>query len=236
MPQPGADQRGFLCYDDSTMSANSGSPRDFRQNSRVPLHASTSLQIDAFSEPISGYTGDISLGGMFVKMRDPPPVGTLLRFAIELEAPAGTVKGTAEVVWLRARALAPSQPAGAGVQFRFIEEDGEPLLRQAVEKALRDLPPEPQLEPPSRADSPSVVRAKPLVESPPSTAPARKLHRNSASKKNSLRHSKPTRSAKKRPEKANDKKTLGMPTESAKVILLVVLFLVMMVFFLRGLG
>lgn len=187
------------------MSASSGSPRDFRENSRVPLHAPTTLQIDAFSEPISGYTGDISLGGMFVKMSDPPPVGTLLRFAIELEAPASAVKGTAEVAWLRAR-------------------------------ALRDLPPEPQLEPPSRAGSTSAARAKPLIESPPSTAPARKLHKTSASQRNTLRHSEPIGAAKIRPEKANDKKTLGMPTDSAKVILLVVLFLVMVLLFLRGLG
>lgn len=205
MPHLVADQRRSLCYDDSTMSTNSGSPRDFRENSRVPLHATTTLQLDAFSEPISGYTGDISLGGMFVKMSDPPPVGTLLRFAIELDSPSGAVKGTAEVVWLRAR-------------------------------ALRDLPPEPQLEPPSRAGSTSAARAIPLIESPPSTAPARKLQKKSASQRRSPSHSVPVGAAMKRPEKANDKKILGMPTDSAKVILLVVLFLVMVLLFLRGLG
>lgn len=216
------DHLGSLCYDDSTMCASSGSPKDFRENTRAPLHAPTTLQIDAFSEPLTGYTGDISLGGMFVKMRNPPPVGTLLRFAIELEKPAGVAKGTAEVAWMRARDVAPNQPAGIGVQFRFVEEDGADLLRRAIEKALETMPPEPQLEPPSTARPTSPPRVKPIVGPPPSTAPARKLHR------------KPT--AKKHPVKTTDKKVLGLPIESAKVILLVFLFLLMILLVLRGLG
>lgn len=218
------------------MSANSGAPKNFRENTRAPLHAPTTLQVDAFSEPISGYTGDISLGGMFVKMRNPPPVGTLLRFAIELDEPAGTIKGTAEVAWLRARGLAPNQPAGLGVQFRFVEQDGEALLRQAVEKALKHLPTEPQLEPQPTARSTSPPRVSPRVGSPPSTAPARKLHRKPASKRSSRPRAKQATTASKRPKVTDDKRVLGLPIESAKVILLVILFLVMILLLLRGLG
>ena len=204
------------------MPANPGSPRDFRENTRAPLHAPATLQVDAFTEPLAGYTGDISLGGMFVKMRNPPPVGTILRFEIELTETAGRVKGMGEVAWLRAHGLAPGQPAGMGMRFRFVEEDGEPLLRQAIEEALKNLPPEPQ--------------PRPLSASPTSSAPARKLHKKSVSKRSSPSQTKSTTASPNRLAQDDTRKILGLPIEAAKVILLVILFVVMIMLFLRGLG
>ena len=218
------------------MPANSGSPSDFRENTRAPLHAPATLQVDAFTEPLAGYTGDISLGGMFVKMRNPPPVGTILRFEIELPDPAGKVKGMGEVAWLRAQGLVPGQPAGMGMRFRFVEEDGEPLLRQAIEEALKNSPPESPSELHQKTRTPTLPRSRPLSASSTSSTPARKLHEKPISKRRSPSQTKSTRASSRRLDQDDTRKILGLPAEVAKVTLLVILFLVMIMLFMRGLG
>ena len=218
------------------MPADSGSPRDFRENTRAPLNAPATLQVDAFSEPLAGYTGDISLGGMFVKMRNPPPVGTLLRFEIELEEPAGTVKGMGEVAWLRAHGLELNRPAGMGMRFRFVEEDGEPLLRQAIEEALKNLPLEAPGDSQPKAATRSRPQARPHSGASASSTPARNLHRKPISKRSTPSRTKSTTASRKRADQDDNKRVLGLPIETAKVILLVTLFLVMILLFMRGLG
>lgn len=119
----------------------------FRESSRAPLEIAVSLQVDAFEEPLSGLTANLSIGGMFVASRVPRPVGTLARF--ELELAGSPVRGTAEVTWIRARAQGPGRPAGMGLQFRFIEEGGHDRVRAAVLQRLEQLglPAEPDVGP-----------------------------------------------------------------------------------------
>lgn len=218
------------------MPANSGSPSDFRENTRAPLHAPATLQVDAFSEPLTGFTGDISLGGMFVRMRNPPPVGSILRFEIELEDPVGTIKGMAEVAWLRTHGRVPGQPAGMGVQFRFVEDEGEPLLRQAIEDALKNLPPEAPPDTLRSAPNPSRPQARSLATASVMSRPARKLQQKPNSKRSTPSRTKSTPASRKRAHQDDDRRVLGLPIETAKVALLVALFLVMILLFMRGLG
>ena len=149
------------------MCADSGSSAYFRENSRVALEAPVTLQIDAFSEPLTGNTGDISLGGMFIAMPKPPSVGTLVRFQLELGFPAQTVRGNAEVVWIRAQGQGPQKPAGIGLQFRYLEEEGEPALRAVVEKALEELGPEPEPAPPVKRPPHRPRPPRPAAIEPP---------------------------------------------------------------------
>ena len=204
------------------MSADSDSPAQFRENSRAPLQAPATVQIDSFSEPVSGYTANISLGGMFIQTENPVPVGSIVRFQVELGFPAGTVRGTAEVVWMRAKTQGAQQPAGIGLQFRFVEEDGEPLLRTAVQQALEELGPEPEpTEPVKRTPRPPRP-PRPQVEQV-STPQAVKGKRKAKKKKKVAPKSKQVSD--------DSKQILGMPAEKAKLILLLILVAFMLLVF-----
>ena len=71
-------------------------------------------------------TGNISEGGVFVALPDPPPVGTMVKLAIDLGDRA--VRAFSEVVWVRLRSGA-SGTVGMGLQFRHFLDDGEQQLR-----------------------------------------------------------------------------------------------------------
>ena len=194
------------------MCAESYSSRHFRENTRAPLQAPVTLQLDAFSEPMSGYTANVSKGGMFVQMQDLPPVGAIVKFQVELGVPAEGVRGTAEVVWVRTQAQGIQRPVGAGLQFRHLEGTGEVLLHAAVEKALQEQGPEPETQ--------SAPEPKP---SPPTPRVYRSLTRRDEQRKTSKAKKKEKKRGPKKKPDENTKLILGMPAERAKLILLGIL-------------
>lgn len=204
------------------MTADSSSSSEFRENTRAPVRAPATIQMDAFSEPKSGYTANVSVGGMFVAMTDPPPVGSIVRYEVELGDPPSPVRGTAEVVWMRTQAQGPDLPAGIGLQFRLIEGDGETLLRTVVQKALAELGPEPEPAPP--------VKKKPRPPRPPSPPATERPTRGGGVKKPEKKKQKPT--AKKKEPTDDGKTILGMPAEKAKLIFLLVLMAFLLLVFL----
>jgi len=197
-----------LCYDQPIMSANSRSGVEFRESTRAPLQAPATIQIDAFSEPMTGFTANVSKGGMFVEMKDLPPVGSIVKFQVEIGEPAQTVSGTAEVVWMRTQAT-PRETAGVGLQFRFIEKNGAPVLSAAVHKVLAELGPEPEPAQP--------VKRRPRPPRPPGAKPTSRRDDKSSKKKQAADDS---------------KQILGMPAEKAKMILLLVLMAFLLLVFL----
>lgn len=208
-----------LCYDQPIMSANSSSGDPFREHTRAPLQAPATIQIDTFSEPLTGFTANISKGGMFVQMTDLPPVGSIVRFQVQLGDPPKTVGGTAEVVWMRTQAK-PEEPAGVGLEFRFIEKNGAPLLGAAVHKVLEELGPEPEPAQP--------VRKKPRPPRPPrppanESVPKREKKKPKQRKKVATETKKPA---------DDSKQILGMPAEKAKLILLLALMAFLLLTFL----
>ena len=56
MPSVRLGLRPGLCYDQPIMSANSRSGIEFRETTRAPLQAPATIQIDAFSETLTGFT------------------------------------------------------------------------------------------------------------------------------------------------------------------------------------
>lgn len=176
--------------------------------------------MDAFSEPLTGYTANVSEGGMFVQMEEQPPVGAIVKFEVDLAPPPSSVRGTAEVVWLRTQAQGPEQPTGIGLQFRFLEGDGESLLRAAVEKALAQLGPEPEPAPP--------VKKKPPPPRPRASEPLAKRDQGTPKKKDKKKKV----AAKKQKPSDDTKQILGLPAEKAKLILLLILMAFLLLVFL----
>lgn len=89
---------------------------------------------------------NLSIGGMFVQGRNPRPVGTLLRFELQL-GEGEPIRGVGEVVWIRAHSLGPEVPSGMGVQFGHLDETNRDRLRAAVFEALESLGVEGLTEP-----------------------------------------------------------------------------------------
>ncbi|MEJ2086067.1 MAG: PilZ domain-containing protein [Acidobacteriota bacterium] len=154
----------------------------FRESTRAPLRSQVTLQVDAFKDPEPAHTGNLSLGGMFVELEKPVPVGTIVKFELDLESSPTTVRGTAEVVWIRIERVAAEKPAGVGLQFRHFEGDGKALVRGAVEEVLEAqglsvesatvVRPKPRARP--RRPRPKSAASRPAAPSPRESAPKKR--------------------------------------------------------------
>ncbi len=154
----------------------------FRENSRAPVAVPIRLQFDALEESQEGFTANLSIGGMFVRTKNPRPVGTLLRFELDL-GEGEPIRGVGEIVWMRAHSLGPDAPSGFGIQFGHLDEANRGRLKVAVLEALESLGVEGLSEPAperpiqrSSSPSPPIPRAEPAAprrERRSSTARAR---------------------------------------------------------------
>ena len=119
---------------------------------------------------------------MFVRTKNPRPVGTLLRFELDL-GEGEPIRGVGEIVWMRAHSLGPDAPSGFGIQFGHLDEASRGRLKVAVLEALESLGVEGLSEPAperpiqrSSSPSPPIPRAEPAAprrERRSSTARAR---------------------------------------------------------------
>lgn len=102
----------------------------FRESRRLLRMAGVRLAVPGEDGEVSATTRDIATGGMFVSTPEPLPVGTTVRFVLQLgsdDEPA-EVEGEATVVWVRPEAGGADQPAGMGMQFSRVEPPGEERL------------------------------------------------------------------------------------------------------------
>ena len=115
------------------MSGN-GEGKPTRGSERVPIEAQVDLEFESFQGFLSEYSSNISLGGMFVKASEPPPVGTSLKFSLRLKGDFSLIQGRGEVVWIRREGESNDHPAGAGIRFLNLETASEDLIRRMVER------------------------------------------------------------------------------------------------------
>lgn len=108
----------------------------FREKTRAPLRVPVRLQFDSFGSMREGFTANVSRSGMFVSCSDTKPVGTMLRFELELYTDKPPVTGLAEVVWLRLKQKDPDRPPGMGIQFRFLDFESQARVDRAVHQAI----------------------------------------------------------------------------------------------------
>jgi len=111
----------------------------FREATRVPLEVSVKVKFDSFGEMQAGFTANVSRGGMFVRGAELHPVGTLLKFELELSRSSTAVVGLGEVVWIRLKQRDQKRPPGMGIQFRYLDVESLSRLDAAVRQAVVDL-------------------------------------------------------------------------------------------------
>ena len=118
---------------------------------------------------IQEYAVNISPGGMFIRSREPQPVGTPVRFEVRIADGQRMLKGSAVVRWTRP-AEDVTGPAGMGIQFTELDDASQALVDRMLQHKsdLSAAAPTAPRAPSSAAKLPSVA---PIVPPMASVAP-----------------------------------------------------------------
>lgn len=97
-----------------------------RQHDRVPINQ----EFDAIEEYIAEYVSSISQGGVFIRSKNPLPMGTrvTLKFSVIVED-VETVEGEGEVV----RVETDPEEMGMGVAFTRLSAESKELIDRIME-------------------------------------------------------------------------------------------------------
>ncbi|MER2562065.1 MAG: TIGR02266 family protein [Myxococcaceae bacterium] len=130
---------------------------DHRSNARKAVGLLVKLSYTGVDEFAQRYATNLSDGGMFIRSRDPKPVGTELKFRVEIANGQRVMQGSAIVRWVRG----PDDPAGApgmGVQFVALDESSKVLVDRMLLSSQSAKPP---------AIAPAIAPATPAPRPPP---------------------------------------------------------------------
>ncbi|HVG63893.1 MAG TPA: TIGR02266 family protein, partial [Hyalangium sp.] len=78
------------------------------------------------------FATNLSPGGMFIRSRTPQPVGTLVKFEVQIAGGVRVLRGTAVVRWVRETANAEGPP-GMGLQFQELDPDTQALISRMLQ-------------------------------------------------------------------------------------------------------
>src|SRR5512138_1016742 len=141
-------------------------PHDKRSGERMPIGLAVRLSYGTVDEFVDKFAVNISRGGIFVRTREPRPVGTRLAFELRLTTGEVALKGVGVVRWVQAESATASPPTapGMGVQFTELDEASRALVeRMVMRKETRGAAP--------GAAAPAVVAPRPEVTPAPTRAP-----------------------------------------------------------------
>ena len=107
---------------------------DTRKDKRAPVSLKVRFKSATVDEFIEQYARDISRGGLFIKSKEPMPIGMLLKFEFQLKDESRLIHGVGRVVWKRDAADANGDEAPPGMGIKFIKMD--PESRVTVERIV----------------------------------------------------------------------------------------------------
>ncbi len=115
--------------------------------------------VDEFAER---FAVNLSRGGVFIRTRQPKPVGTALAFELRLTTGEPVVKGQGVVRWVQAEdpSARPPKAPGMGVQFTVLDDASRELVERLVSGRER------------RGAAPGVAGPAPMAERPAHTPPS----------------------------------------------------------------
>ena len=118
---------------------SSDGPRGFREqrlDPRASIMLAVRIQVDAFEEQRTGLTANVSISGLFMTTSRPEPVGSLIKFELDLYESGPTIRGVGEVVWIRVAYDGPSAPVGMGIRFGHLKQRELLALRARLREEL----------------------------------------------------------------------------------------------------
>lgn len=101
-------------------SMGSGAVAEQREHERIPFTVAVTVHSD--HNFYTGFTRDISEGGVFVATSNLAPMGTIVEFELALGSGKGKVKVCGEVVWIRDTFEYNFVPPGMGIRFTGLDK------------------------------------------------------------------------------------------------------------------
>src|SRR5258708_22207697 len=104
-------------------------PDHTRRDMRTPITLKIKFKSSNLDQFIERYSVDVSRGGIFIRTKEPLPVGTQLRFEFQLQDASSLIAGDGTVVWIREHDPARQGVApGMGVKFDKLQADSQRVL------------------------------------------------------------------------------------------------------------
>jgi len=100
-----------------------------RQHQRFPVEVQVALK--SAHNFYTGTSMDLSEGGLFVAIPEPPPIGTEVGFKLILGGETFLFLGV--VVWIRPQPAGPKAPAGCGIKWVTLEDGALEAIRRFAE-------------------------------------------------------------------------------------------------------
>ncbi len=158
-------------------------PHDKRSGERTPIGLAVRLSYGTVDEFVDKFAVNISRGGLFIRTREPRPVGTRIAFELRLQTGEVALRGIGVVRWVQAESATASPPTapGMGVQFAELDVASRALVERMVTlketrgvapgvAAPAPVAPRPETTPaPTRAPTPIIPA--PRTATPPVLAP-----------------------------------------------------------------
>ena len=104
-----------------------------RHAQRVELKAKVTISSE--SNFFTGWSQNISEGGVFISCLAPPKVGTVVDVNLESEDSGEAITLSCEVVWIRTE---NGQPVGCGCRFQGINDIQSAQIRRLMDDAKRE--------------------------------------------------------------------------------------------------
>ncbi|WP_342376544.1 TIGR02266 family protein [Myxococcus stipitatus] len=113
------------------------------------------------------FATNLSPGGMFIRSRTPQPVGTPVKFEVQIAGGVRVLRGTADVRWIR-EVGDPSGPPGMGLQFQELDPASRALvdmmlLQRGAEAPVAPVAPLPAIAPAVAPLAPAIAPLTPAV-------------------------------------------------------------------------
>src|SRR5262245_24251196 len=108
------------------------------KDTRGPVNLRIKFRSESLQQFIERYGVDVSRGGIFIRTREPLPVGTRLKLDFQLVDTAPLFQGDGTVVWIREHD--PSRAGvtpGMGVRFDRLTPESQTTLDTILEEKIR---------------------------------------------------------------------------------------------------
>ncbi len=115
---------------------------DTRKDPRAPVALKVRFKSKSVDEFAEQFSQDVSRGGLFIKSKDPMPIGTMLKFELQLSDETKIIAGVGRVVWRRdtMESAGDDAPAGMGIKFIKMDGDSRSLVDRLVDERAASQP------------------------------------------------------------------------------------------------
>jgi uncharacterized protein (TIGR02266 family) len=108
------------------------------KDTRGPVNLRIKFRSESLQQFIERYGVDVSRGGIFIRTREPLPVGTRLKLDFQLVDTAPLFQGDGTVVWIREHdATRAGVTPGMGVRFDRLTPESQTTLDTILEEKIR---------------------------------------------------------------------------------------------------